>query len=379
MSKIGMKSMRHEYCDKYENFDKHKNYKKYESCGRRTNIRRYDMAAFKGKVTAYVFCLCMILTAAVFLPQKAVTACGSSTVIVDTKHQKYTYGEMVNDINAIKKKYPEYVNVSVIGKTVDGREIYDIILGNPEVTRCVMFQATTHAREYMCSQLVMKQLEYYLSNYNKKYNGESYRDIFDKVCVHIVPMANPDGVTIAQKGINGIRNKTLRKKLQKMPGISNPSNWKANARGVDINRQFNYKFVRGKSLKKYACYADYGGPSPASEKEAKALLYVVNTYKPKASVSYHAMGNVVFHGYKCDKKTSKNMKKLTAKISKLTGYSYLYTPPGPGFANYLNHKKHIPSTTVEIGMYTTPVPISQFATVWKQNKNVMAAVAQMNE
>lgn len=299
--------------------------------------------------------------------------------IVDTRHQKYTYGEMVNDINAIKRKYPEYVSVNVIGKTVDGREIHDIILGNPEASGCVMFQASVHAREYMCSQLVMKQIEYYLSNYNQKYNGESYHDIFDKVCVHIVPMTNPDGVTIAQKGINGIRSKTLRKKLKKMPGISRSSNWKANARGVDINRQFNYKFVKGKSLKKYACYAGYGGPSPASEKESKALLYVVNTYNPKATVSYHAMGNVIFHGYKCDKKTGKKLKKLTEKIRKLTGYSYLYSSPGQGFANYLNKKKHIPSTTVEIGMYTTPVPISQFATVWKQNKNVMAAVAQMNE
>ncbi|MBQ8085313.1 MAG: hypothetical protein IJ232_04320 [Lachnospiraceae bacterium] len=308
-----------------------------------------------------------------------VSASDSNGKIVNTRHQKYTYTEMLNDINKISEKYPDYIHVSIIGKTVDNRNIHDIVLGNPEAPKCVMFQASAHAREYMCSQLVMRQIEYYLENYNKRYKGESYHDIFDKVCVHIVPMTNPDGVTLAQKGVNGLRSKSLRKKLKRMRGIGNPSNWKANARGVDINRQFDYKFPRGRSLNKYACYAGYGGPRPASERESKALLYVVNTYKPKATVSYHAMGNVVFHGYKCDKTTSKKMQRLTAKIKSITGYSYLYTEPGPGFANYINYKKHIPSTTVEIGMYTTPVPSSQFPTVWKQNKNVIAAVAQMYE
>ena len=308
-----------------------------------------------------------------------VFADNSKKGIVNTRHQKYSYSEMEKDIYALQTQYQEYVHVNILGTTADKRNIYEVVLGNPDAPKCVMFQATVHAREYMCSQLVMKQIEYYLDNYEKEYNGESIHNILDKVCIHIVPMANPDGVTLAQKGTKGIRNKTLRKKLKRMPGISNPSNWKANARGVDLNNQFNYRFEKGKSLRKYARYAGYGGPRPVSERESKALLYVVDTYSPQAVVNYHAMGNVIFHNYRADKITAKKLKKLTAKIKKLTGYSYLETSPGPGLANYLNKKRHIPSTTVEIGMYTTPVPISQFSTVWKQNKNVMVAVAQMYE
>ncbi len=303
----------------------------------------------------------------------------SKNSIVNTRHQKYSYTEMVNDINELQMKYSEYVHVNVIGVTVDNRNIYDVVLGNPNAEKCVMFQATCHAREYMCSQLVMRQIEYYLDNYYKEYGGESYKDIFDQVCVHIVPMTNPDGVTLAQKGVYGIKSSSLRKRLKKMPGISNPSNWKANTRGVDLNNQFDYRFKRKKSLKKYARYAGYGGPYPVSERESKALLYVVNTYSPKAVVNYHAMGNVIFHNYKSDKATGRKVARLTARIKKVTGYSYLGTSPGPGFANYLVRKRRIPATTVEIGMYTTPVPISQFGTVWKQNKNVMAAVAKLYE
>ncbi len=108
-------------------------------------------------------------------------------------------------------------------------------------------------------------------------------------------------------------------------------------------------------------------------------MYVVDTYNPRAVVNYHAMGNVIFHKYKGDKATMKGVEKLTSGIKKITGYSYLGTSPGPGFANYLVRKRRIPSTTVEIGKYTTPVPIGQFKTVWKQNKNVMAAVAKLYE
>ena len=254
-----------------------------------------------------------------------------------------------------------------------------MVLGNPEADRCVLFQASMHAREYMCSQLVMKQVEYYLVNYDKTYNGESYREIFQNVCVHVVPMTNPDGVTISQRGIKGIRDRALRKKLKKMPGIKYAWNWKANARGVDLNNRCDYRIRRRKKLSKYARYAGYGGPYPVSENESKALIYVVNTYHPKAVVNYHAMGSAIFHNYAGDRTTKKKVARLTSKIRKITGYYYLSTSPGPGFANYLVKKKHIPATTVEIGRNSVPVPISQFKRVWRENKNVMAAVTKMYE
>ena len=101
--------------------------------------------------------------------------------IVNTRHMKYTYTEMVEDINELQMLYPDYVHVNVVGVTADNRDIYDVIIGNPDAQKCVMFQASCHAREYMCSQLVMRQMEYYLDNYESTYDGESYHEIFDKV------------------------------------------------------------------------------------------------------------------------------------------------------------------------------------------------------
>lgn len=296
--------------------------------------------------------------------------------IVSTTKQKYSYKDMQKDIKQLEKKYADYIDVEIIGTTVDNRNIYDVILGNPDAEKCVVFQASMHAREYMTSQLVMEQMEYYLDNYNQKYKKKSYKDIFDKVCVHVVAMSNPDGVTISQEGISGIRKASLRKKIKKMYGARYTAMWKANARGVDLNNQFDYNFKYKKKYKKGA-YAGYGGKKPVSEKETKALVKLVNEVQPKAVVNYHAMGNVIYCKYGGPKKVQKKVYKLAGEIRSLTGYTYMGLDQAPGFANWLVCKKKIPSCTVEIGMYTTPVPINQFKTVWKQNKNVMAAAARL--
>lgn len=298
--------------------------------------------------------------------------------IVSTSKQKYSYKDMKKDIEELESKYADYVDVQIIGKTVDDRNIYDVILGNPDAEKAVLFQASIHAREYMTSQLVMEQIEYYLDHYDEEYKEKTYRDIFDKVCVHVVAMANPDGVTISQEGIKGIKKASLRKKLKKMYGANRTTIWKANARGVDLNRQFDYKFEY-KIKKKYkkGAYALYGGKKPVSEKETKALVKLVNDVKPKAVVNYHAMGNVIYCNYGGKKKVQKKVYKLAGEIRSLTGYYYMGLDKSPGFANWLVCKKKIPSCTVEIGRNTTPVPISQFGTVWKQNKEVMVATARL--
>ena len=296
--------------------------------------------------------------------------------IVSTTKQKYSYSDMQKDIKQLQQKYSDYVHVEVIGTTADKRKIYDVILGNPNAKKCIVVQASIHAREYMTSQLVMEQMEYYLDNYNKKYKKKTYKDIFDKVCVRVVAMSNPDGVTISQKGIGGIKSASLRKKLKKMHGAKYTTVWKANARGVDLNNQFNNNFKYIKKYKKGA-YAGYGGKKPVSEAESKALVKLVNDVKPKAVVNYHAMGNVIYCNYGASKKMQAKVYKLSGEIRDLTGYHYMGLDTAPGFANWLVCKKGIPSCTVEIGKHTAPVPISQFETVWKQNKDVMAASARL--
>ena len=51
-------------------------------------------------------------------------------------------------------------------------------------------------------------------------------------------MVNPDGVTISQYGPKKIRNAKLRSNLYKIADGVDFKIWKANARGIDINRNY---------------------------------------------------------------------------------------------------------------------------------------------
>ena len=149
----------------------------------------------------------------------------STKTIVNTKHQRYSYSEMSRDIHQLKAAYGDRVHYQVIGKSVDGRNLYDVIIGNPNAKKTLLVVSNLHAREYMTVQLCMAQIEYYLKNYYRSISGTVPVNVFEKIAVHFVPMANPDGVTISQYGIRAIHKASLRKTLRKMPGANRHRLW----------------------------------------------------------------------------------------------------------------------------------------------------------
>lgn len=108
-------------------------------------------------------------------------------------------------------------------------------MGNPSAAKKLVIDAAIHAREWKNTQVIMRQTEEILREY-----GE-HRARFRSTCLYILPMDNPDGVTISQYGASGIRNAKLRKKIQK---IGHFNTWKNNARGVNINNNFCRFFSR---------------------------------------------------------------------------------------------------------------------------------------
>ena len=73
--------------------------------------------------------------------------------------------------------------------------------------------------------------------------------------------------------------------------------WKANARGVDLNRNFNPYWRLLASSQKAPSAFGYKGAGPVSEKESKILVSVVNKKKPTAVISYHAMGRILYWNF----------------------------------------------------------------------------------
>ena len=132
---------------------------------------------------------------------------------------------MKKDIKELESMYSNYCEVTVIGKSVQGRNIYDVAIGNPDADQSLLVVSTLHAREYICSAVMMKEIEYYLENYNGSIGNMTPTNTLKNMQIHYIVMANPDGVTISQ---------------------TKHATWKSNGRGVDLNRNFPTKqFVAG--------------------------------------------------------------------------------------------------------------------------------------
>ncbi|MCI5751295.1 MAG: hypothetical protein MR038_02270 [Oscillospiraceae bacterium] len=318
------------------------------------------------------------------------------TNIVKTSPAPYTYDDMSEDIEKLAKRYPELIEYGIIGVTADSRNIYDIVMGDPGADKQIVIQASCHAREYMTSLLVMEQLEYCLNGYyTDEYNGVLFKDLFDEYAIHIVPMLNPDGVTISQLGIDGINDETIREALPEMyeNAVENGytdyteeryyQRWKANALGVDLNNNFNGRWETLNGAESPAGWS-YKGEYPESEAESAAITSLIRGLSnPLTVVSYHATGSVLWWDYG---QTGEFMERCTEQaelISSLTGYPlnpYSKSSAG-GLSDWIiaEYYGDIVPETIEIGKGEAPMKMSEYRDIWKRNKDVIPALAYLYE
>ena len=306
--------------------------------------------------------------------------------IIDLSTALYSYQKMENDLQLLAGYYPQYMTLDTAGvTTADGRNLYVIYFGNQNASRQIFICAATHAREYMTAQLVMKQLEYYCAHYEDgSYNGTAYRDIFDNTCFVIVPMVNPDGVSISQFGEEGLNREDLRQNLRaiyesdKNGGYTDEAydtyltRWKANGMGVDLNRNYSpgWESVTDRTAPSSGLYK---GTQPGSEAESQALMNIVDGLSnPLLAISYHSYGSLVYWQYgQAEPLWSKNQQ-LAAHVEALTTYYQAGYSNEAGFSNWCVNVKGIPSVTIETGLVPTPLPLDQFELLWSQNKEMWA-------
>ena len=301
--------------------------------------------------------------------------------IVSTGHQKYNYKEYLSDLAALQKKYPDYLQYKVIGSSADGRKLHDVVVGNPDAKKHLIVIANLHAREYITTQLTMAQIEYICKNYKKKINKKKVSSTLDKVAIHFIPSADPDGTAISQYGFGAIRSKSWRNKMKRTGASS--TTWKANARGVDLNRNWPISWAAGGSRGAMG----YRGPSAASEPEVKAIIKDVNKIQKKGKIigliSYHSMGCILYG--RCASQATSSVRSKTTRMyqlaQKLTGYRLMPTESissAKGCSReYFLYKRHIPCITLEVGSSASPVPISQFPSIWRKNKDIPIREAQI--
>lgn len=308
--------------------------------------------------------------------------------IVDISAEPYTYEMMCTDLELLSYAYPELISVTWEGYSADGRGIPAVRFGNPDAGAAVFVQAAIHGREYLTTQLVMKQLETYAKEYDTgTFHDRTYREIFSEVSLVVVPMTNPDGVSVSQLGTESIRSEELRALVESFyerdgSGATREyfyRRYKANANGVDLNRNFAYG------------WEEYGGPSvpaadrykgtaPASEPETQLLIALTEREPVRAAVSYHATGSLLYWDFGQSGEIRERCLALVETVQEITGYRIVYAESDKqdeaGYCEWAVGIMGIPEVTIEIGTVAAPLPVSEFADVWKRNREVLAAVAE---
>lgn len=342
--------------------------------------------------------------------------------IVDVSDALYTYEEMQEDIQDLCSTYA-CLSYEVIGSSVDGRELYEVTLGASDAAHHIFVQAAIHGREYMTTQLVMRMLEYYAANYEcGSYRGNSYQELFDNTAIHVIPMSNPDGVTISQLGVDAMNHGEigqlvyecyLRDKdhlvweedangdmnwadYYKQPDYDRVAEgkteiisfeeyqtiWKSNANGVDLNNNFDAGWAEI-DVKPYPAYGSYKGGYAVSEPEAQALVQQATAREYDCYISYHSKGQLIYYDVNGnDEQTSERSYGLASTLESQLKYKPVNTQRGynvnlGGFSDWIQLGLHKPSVTIESGKHPCPLDISEFDTIWFRHRESWAMLCEM--
>ncbi|MBQ7336071.1 MAG: peptidase M14 [Clostridia bacterium] len=314
--------------------------------------------------------------------------------IVDTSKREYTYEEMVSDLEILAQRYPAYFSYHAIGTSVAGRTIYTAVLGNKNAPNQILVSAGIHGREYLTPILVMKQMELYLTYYHfGDYNGTPYSEIFENYCFYVVPMSNPDGVMLSQKGIDSVKDLALRATVEEIYRADFAAGrtaytdldeylkyWKANLRGVDLNRNYDAQWDTYLGTERSSA-TNYKGPTVASEPETQALVGLVNSLSNlRAVLCIHSQGEVLYWNCGQVGTLATQTKELVDVLAERTDY---YADGklvhDASLSDWCALEKDLIAITVEVGLGICPLPIDQFSKIWNQNFDLFPLTASFFE
>lgn len=220
---------------------------------------------------------------------------------------------------ALSKKYPNLIEMEVLGYSYDKKPIYalrmsDNINLHDESTyvskQHFLVHSGLHARETYNPFVVMKIIEDYINDY---YDDDylkfvNMKELLKNNVIHFIPLSNPDGFDIVKRGPNTLKDKDLKEYFKSII-TGNYHRLKANARGVDLNRNFE-NFTLNKSteiwvddvgkkqrnaiVRPLPSLDFFHGKKQGSEKETQILQNYFLKYDFRVYMSYHSMGRIVY-------------------------------------------------------------------------------------
>ena len=276
----------------------------------------------------------------------------------------YDYTNLSADISSLARRNYAGVKITSIGKSVSGRDIFAIFVGNGD--KKVLFNGAHHGLEYLTAALVMRFANACADAFESRLSvcGENIHKLLQTVTAVFVPMVNPDGVDIA---VNGWEDEYSRYFHGETANVK--QTWQANVRGVDINHNYNAAW---KSIAPVPGPTRYSGCCCESEPETQAMVGFTRQTEPALVVAYHSQGEEIFYDF--EGKYYGNTLEIAQKVAVITGYRLAKPEALASFGGYKDwfiseFKK--PGFTIEVGRGKNPLNMSLFKDIYDANLPAM--------
>ncbi len=291
------------------------------------------------------------------------------------KNQVLTYSLYENYVKELNGKF-EKLKITTCGKSLLGKELYAFVIGEGE--KSVVYVGGTHGIEWLTSVLLLKFAENlsYAYEHEESLSGFSINDILKNRKLIIIPELNPDGIEIAIKGVSAC-GKYKAENFEICKGDF--SFWSANARGVDINHNFNADWYTLREMEKEAGIdspspGKYGGLFPESEPETAAITRLCRRIPIEMLVTFHSQGEEIYYEY--GKNTPEKSLHIAKMLSSLTDYTLVKNEglaSSGGLKDWFIEEFKRPAFTVEIGKGKNPLPIEDVDAIYEKLETMMVA------
>ncbi len=287
------------------------------------------------------------------------------------------YKFLMETLQHISERYP-FVEISYMGTSVLGRGIPMVSLGmGGRKRKSVLYVGCHHSMEWLTTAVLLRFIEDYCLAYEAthKIYGISIQRLFRARCIHVIPQLNVDGADIQ---INGAGDCILRDRLISMNGGEDFTMWQANARGVDLNHNYNAGFEEYKALE--ASFgvmgggrSKFSGELPESEPETASLASLLR-YSAEIGLvlTLHTQGEEIYCAGS-DKYATRSAS-IARLISHMTGYR-VAEPVGSaaygGLTDWYIKELHRPAFTLECGKGENPLPIEELNGIYEKLREAL--------
>jgi len=183
-------------------------------------------------------------------------------------------------LNRLQSEHSNMVEKQVIGKTIQGRDIFRYLIHSPGSVNPakpgVYIQACQHAREWITPPTGVYSIFQLVKTFA---TNERVKKLLTKLNVHYVPLVNPDGYIFSHQS-----NRMWRKNRRPNSG---------GTMGVDLNRNWKSGFG-GPGSSGQPSSDTYRGTAAYSEPETKTVTdYLARNKNIKAAIDFHSYSQLI--------------------------------------------------------------------------------------